>query len=59
MKISLIGRRYEKTITLRPPNVAIYRRGNDGGVLDAWLEQRGFVKSSKSLNHDEPALVSA
>lgn len=59
MKISLIGRRYEKTITLRPPNVAIYRRGNDGGVLDAWLEQRGFVKTSKNVNRDEPALVSA
>ncbi len=60
-KMRLIGRRDERTITIRPPNVAIYNRGNDSHLIETWLVQRGFIVgkvNSKRIRH-EPALASA
>lgn len=60
-KMKLFGRRDERTITLRPPNVAIYSRGPEATIIEAWLEQRGFVVSKRSARRQThaPILASA
>ena len=60
-KMVLQGQRGEWSITIRPPNVAIYSRGIVAAIIEAWLTQRGFIVSKRppgsSLN--VPALAIA
>ncbi len=32
-----------RTVTIRPPNVALFERDGDTGVIDEWLRRRGFI----------------
>lgn len=60
-RMYIIGRKTERVITIRPPNVAIYNRGLDAHIIEGWLLQRGYIvtySSSKRQRH-EPALASA
>jgi hypothetical protein len=60
-RMCVIGRKAERVITIRPPNVAIYNRGLDAPTIESWLVQRGYIvtKSSSKRQRHEPALASA
>ena len=58
-KMELLSRKTELSITVRPPNVAIYSRGTVSAIIEAWLTQRGFIlakQTSRKTRH-EPALA--
>lgn len=60
-KVSLVGRKADLAVTIRPPNVAIYNRGPAAAIIEELLTQRGFIiagQSGRRARH-EPALVSA
>jgi hypothetical protein len=60
MVLLLQGRKSEWSITIRPPNVAIYSRGIVSLIIEAWLTQRGFIipKHAPRTSQDVPALAS-
>jgi len=43
--------------TLRPPNRAMFKKEGDSGVLDKWLEHRGFSPGAEERYDDEEAEV--
>jgi len=40
-----------RLVTVRPPNVVIYGRDGDASVIDAWLQQRGFIEQREVSDH--------
>lgn len=43
--------RAPRMVTIKPSNIAIYKRDSDGEIVDQWLSRRGFVR----LNHQADA----
>ena len=33
-------------VTIKPSNIATYKRDSDGEIVDQWLSRRGFVRST-------------
>ncbi len=42
-----------RSITIRPPNVAIYARDCDAAIVEYWLQQRGFIQEGQTVEHDQ------
>ena len=42
-KLTFIESRRSRTVTIKPPNVAIYSRDGDGEIVEKFLRQRGFI----------------
>ncbi len=59
-KLDVFGRKGDLSVTVRPPNVAMYNRGPIASVIEAWLAQRGFILtgSQDRRRGHEPALAS-
>jgi hypothetical protein len=59
-KLEVFGRKGDLSVTVRPPNVAMYNRGPIASVIEAWLAQRGFILtgSQDRRRGHEPALAS-
>ncbi len=43
--VKFTGARCPRTVTLKPPNVAIYQREADEDVVCRWLQARGFLRT--------------
>jgi len=43
----------ERTLTLKPSNVALYTRDGDGPVLEKWLHRREFVVRDRVKGHEQ------
>ena len=41
------GSKRERTVTIRPANIARYERDSDTDVIDAWLKARGFCQPTR------------
>jgi len=59
-KLEVSGRKGDLSVTVRPPNVAMYNRGPVASVIESWLAQRGFILtgSQQRRRGHEPALAS-
>ena len=56
-KVTFEGSKRERTVTIRPANIARYERDSDTDVIDAWLKVRGFCKRPADEDHaDDPLL---
>ncbi len=51
LKVKFTDAKTERSVTIRPPNVAQYTRDSDAVVLEQWLEQRGFILHSAVDKH--------
>ena len=43
-KLKFTGSTKERSVTIRPPNIAKYERDDDSGLVEEWLRRRGFCK---------------
>lgn len=43
LKVKFSDSKTERSVTIRPPNIAQYTRDSDAVILEQWLEQRGFI----------------
>jgi hypothetical protein len=41
--IRFTGSRKERTVTIKPTNLALYTRDEDGLLINTWLDKRGFI----------------
>ena len=56
-KVTFEGSKRERTVTIRPANIARYERDSDTDLIDAWLKVRGFCKRpADEENADDPLL---
>lgn len=56
-KIAFEGSKRERTVTVRPANIARYERDSDTDVIDAWLKARGFCRPpAEEDDADDPLL---
>ncbi|MBF0186251.1 MAG: hypothetical protein HQM06_17930 [Magnetococcales bacterium] len=44
--MKLAGIKQSRSLTIRPPNHAMYLRDEDSVVIDQWLTKRGFIESA-------------
>jgi hypothetical protein len=49
----------ERTLTLKPSNVALYTRDGDGPILEKWLHRREFVVRDRVKGHEQSEHVLA
>lgn len=42
-RIRFTGQPRPRSLTLKPPNVALYTRDSDASVVDQWLQRRAFI----------------
>jgi hypothetical protein len=43
----------ERSVTIRPANIARYERQEDEQIIEAWLKARGFWAISNGTDGDE------
>jgi hypothetical protein len=56
-KVAFEGSKRERTVTVRPANIARYERDSDTDVIDAWLKARGFCRPpAEEDDADDPLL---
>ena len=56
-KVAFEGSKRERTVTIRPANIARYERDSDTDVIDAWLKARGFCRRPADEDDaDDPLL---
>lgn len=51
--------RRPRAVTIKPPNVALYTRDADAGLVEGWLERRGFLNVKPDAAAAHPPLASA
>jgi hypothetical protein len=39
-----------RSVSIKPPNVALYDRDQDAGLVEEWLRRRGFLNASSDLD---------
>lgn len=52
-KIAFAGEKKERSVMIRPANIARYDRDADASLLEAWLKARGFWKTNPEAENDE------
>ena len=52
-KLRYTGQSRERTLTLKPSNVALYTRDGDGPILEKWLHRREFVVRDRVKGHEQ------
>lgn len=52
-KMAFTGEKKERSITIRPANIASYERDADANLMEAWLKARGFWKTSAGAAEGE------
>jgi len=52
-KLRYSGQSKERTLTLKPSNVALYTRDGDGPILEKWLHRREFVVRDRVKGHEQ------
>jgi len=48
-----------RTVTVKPPNVALYGRDSDSDLVEAWLAARGFIGSEEQAGGERKEAVAA
>ncbi len=51
LKLKFTDSKTPRSVTIRPPNIAQYTRDSDAVILEAWLEQRGFIMHEEVNDH--------
>jgi hypothetical protein len=51
LKVKFSDSKTERSVTIRPPNIAQYTRDSDAVILEQWLEQRGFILHTEVDEH--------
>lgn len=51
--IKFAGAKRARTVSVKPPNTALYARDGDSGLVEEWLEKRGFL--NVYADADDPA----
>lgn len=58
-KITFTNSVRPRTVSVRPPNVAIFDRESDSLIVNTWLEKRGFININKESIDGETNVVLA
>lgn len=60
-KFAFVGTKRERSVTIRPANIARYERESDAEVIESWLKARGFwsIPSAAAEDADTKVLASA
>jgi hypothetical protein len=59
-KVKFEGAVRERTVVIRPPNIANYDRESDAALVEAWMRKRGFIRTrSKAQIEAKPDAVAA
>jgi hypothetical protein len=59
LKVKFAGSPRVRSVTIRPPNVAIYTRDGDASIVEPWLQRRGFITVSDRASDQAAAEVLA
>ncbi len=54
-EVRFVDSKRPRSVTLCPPNVAIYTRDGDSIILEKWMEQRGFINERRRNKHGKLA----
>jgi len=46
-QVKFEGARAPRMVTIKPSNIATYKRDSDGEIVEEWLSRRGFVRSTQ------------
>ena len=46
-----------RSVKIRPSNIAQYTRDSDAGLIEQWLQLRGFINKDEARQHVAPALA--
>ncbi len=46
-QVKFDGSTAPRMVTIKPSNIATYKRDSDGEIVDQWLSRRGFVRSTQ------------
>lgn len=57
--VKFIGVKRPRSVTIHPPNVALYARDDDSVRVEEWLRKRGFLDVREDGEADDPLLVDA
>jgi hypothetical protein len=59
-KVKFTGAVRERTVAIRPPNVAVFDRESDAELVEEWMRRRGFIRTrSKAQIEAKPDAVAA
>lgn len=56
-KVKLDGAKRERSVTIRPANIARYERDSDTDVIEAWMKARGFCRRPVDQGEDADDLL--
>jgi hypothetical protein len=51
LEVRFVDSKRPRSVTLCPPNVAIFTRDADSIILEKWMQQRGFIVERRSEKH--------
>lgn len=55
LEVRFVDSKRPRSVTVCPPNVAIFTRDADSIILEKWMEQRGFIIERRSQKHGKLA----
>lgn len=52
-RLGFSGQGRPRTLTVRPLNIALYTRDDDGQIVECWLRRRGFIVPEKVSGYEQ------
>ena len=52
-RVKVAGAKTARSLSIRPPNVAGYGRGDEAVIIEEWLQARGFIRARAVEDYEE------